>query len=399
MNCSVEWTKKDLVEYTSISFVLNAYRDHRKNILFEYEKSRIPDTMEEAINLKQRADCQKIITDCENKIIITQAQFEEPACSDEDIQFNLGLFDEINRLTKIKYVERVKLSELSRFYRRKHIKTSTNKRFFNCPSENCRGFICSTKSRCEICDCTVCKICMDIKKDDEHVCDPNTVETISLLKSDSKNCPGCMTQIFRISGCPQMFCTVCHIAFDWNSGKIVERAGTIHNPHYFEYLRRQNIIEAPADIVCGGRPTYTQFFHKSTELRFDNNFMNLFQLLPHLENVYLPRLATNEPDNKDLRIKYILSQINEDDFRRELHKREKKFEKDNELRDILRTFILVCNDLLRKAYNEEKPCMVEFKNSLNEMRLYTNTALVENVEKIFNCVVPIIPESWSSATF
>jgi hypothetical protein len=60
--------------------------------------------------------------------------------------------------------------------------------------------------------------------------------------------------IYKIEGCAQMFCTECHTAFNWNTLRIEN--GIIHNPHYFEWMRRQNenggqVERNPNEILCG----------------------------------------------------------------------------------------------------------------------------------------------------
>ena len=47
---------------------------------------------------------------------------------------------------------------------------------------------------------------------------------------DSKPCPNCYIPIFKLSGCNQMFCTNCHVVFDWISLKIDK--GPVHNQHF-----------------------------------------------------------------------------------------------------------------------------------------------------------------------
>jgi len=74
-----------------------------------------------------------------------------------------------------------------------------------CPVNDCRGFL-STRWKCDVCENYMCVDCNEIKKDDTHACDPNAVETIKLLKKDTKPCVKCGTMIFKISGCSQMWC-------------------------------------------------------------------------------------------------------------------------------------------------------------------------------------------------
>ena len=82
------------------------------------------------------------------------------------------------------------------------------------------------------------------------------IESANLIKKETRPCPQCAVPIYKISGCDQMWCTQCQIAFSWNTGKVVV-GGTIHNPHYFQFMRNGGVIGAernPDDVVCGGIP-------------------------------------------------------------------------------------------------------------------------------------------------
>ena len=83
-----------------------------------------------------------------------------------------------------------------------------------CPSEHCKGFL-SNLYRCGTCLRHFCAHCREEKPrgGDAHVCDPGTVATIKEILSDSKPCPGCGMSINRVSGCNQMYCTLCDVAF------------------------------------------------------------------------------------------------------------------------------------------------------------------------------------------
>jgi hypothetical protein len=125
-----------------------------------------------------------------------------------------------------------------------------------CPQEECRGLI-NSNGRCEVCDHRICKKCRETLTK-KHVCDPNTVATVKKLVSTTKNCPSCHTPIYRIEGCDQMFCTSCHTAFSWSTGRV--ETGVVHNPHYFEWQRsistNGEIPRTPGDDPCGGAPNY-----------------------------------------------------------------------------------------------------------------------------------------------
>ena len=126
-----------------------------------------------------------------------------------------------------------------------------------CPAGDCRGFL-SQVWKCGMCDNWTCPDCHEVKgleKDGPHMCDPNSVETAKMLAKDSRPCPKCASVIFKIDGCDQMFCTQCHTAFSWRTGRV--EMGTIHNPHYYEYQRQRGTVPRnPGDVPCGGFPDW-----------------------------------------------------------------------------------------------------------------------------------------------
>ena len=127
-------------------------------------------------------------------------------------------------------------------------------RSVRCNTNGCPGYLFRTNTpqtddkgnnvepqlgECKVCSktqCMDCLIILDRNTNKNHKCDPDLLKTIRLINRDSRPCPNCKEPIFRISGCPQMFCTNCHTAFDWDTNMIM--TGRIHNPHYFEWLNK-----------------------------------------------------------------------------------------------------------------------------------------------------------------
>jgi hypothetical protein len=419
MNCKVEWTKKDLVDYFSIGFVLGKYKEHREHLLFEFEKALLPDTVDFAYRVKRARDLNAEISLCETNMTITNQQFSR-LVNDTALEFNLTLLDEVHRLNKLRYTAQYRLANLSETGPRHRDVQKVAKRYFPCSTVECRGFIGMSNWTCQICNVVFCEHCMEPRTNSsncvnssncanspEHTCNADTVNTIKMLKSDSKNCPKCMAFIYRISGCPQMFCTVCHTAFDWNTGNIVDR-GTIHNPHYFDYIRSRQAQNNEEDAggeydgECGDEIHYTQFIRRHISLSRDPHIAQVYQVVAHLEHVILPR---NRPPgdghnmNRNLRVQYILKEITIDKFKSELHKREKSREKKKEISDILTTFITVVKDIFRREYRNKNVNSAALKEELHAIREYTNKSLDDNVKRIFKCVTPVINDNWTTTDY
>jgi hypothetical protein len=121
---------------------------------------------------------------------------------------------------------------------------------FFCPLNMCSGLV--KNGRCGDCKKAVCAKCRE-ERLDGHECNKQELETINLLKRDTKPCPRCKAPIHKIDGCDQMFCTKCKTAFSWRTLNI--QRGLIHNPHYHEYMAQLNRegmnIQMGANDPCG----------------------------------------------------------------------------------------------------------------------------------------------------
>ena len=68
---------------------------------------------------------------------------------------------------------------------------------------------------------------------------------------------------------------MCYTAFDWNTLRIENAGGIIHNPHYYDIQRRMGYTPREAgDFPCGGLPDVYRV--KSLVKRFKNQVMDNF---------------------------------------------------------------------------------------------------------------------------
>ena len=232
-----------------------------------------------------------------------------------------------------------------------------------CADETCRGFL-STNYKCGTCEkwtCTQCLVVIGTDKDAPHTCDANTVETAKTIKSETRPCPKCGTRIFKIDGCDQMWCVMegCGTAFSWNSGHVV--TGTIHNPHYYEWLRRTG-GGAPArevgDIPCGGLPA---IYHMVNAIRSTyipdpvkalilETHRNISELINTRLRDYPARPEALA--NKDVDVQYLMNNLSEAEWQRQLELSEARFNRKKEIGQILQTLATAGSDMMNHIVNQ-----------------------------------------------
>jgi hypothetical protein len=299
----------------------------------------------------------------------------------------------------------------------------TQKREFimRCPADGCRGFL-STAYKCGTCECWACVEChVSVGKEKEcgHMCDPQTVETAKAIKAETRPCPKCGTRIFKSDGCDQMWCVMegCGTAFSWNTGHIV--TGIIHNPHYYEWLRRKEGGEIPreaGDIPCGGMPTTWQMVGVIRELELPEelntavleSFRNLQELVDHRMRDFpsrLPQLA-----NKDDDVEYLLNEISEQVWQTRLERTETKFLKKKEIGQILQTLATAGADMMNRIYERATEVSDSYEESkaeafvawllsiaipeLEQLRTFGNESLLA-LAKRDRMAVPQFEANWS----
>jgi hypothetical protein len=162
-----------------------------------------------------------------------------------------------------------------------------------------------------------------------------------------------------------MFCTGCHTAFDWVSGKKIT-TGAIHNPHYFEYLRATNgghMPRNPGDIPCAGNLPTAWTFDREVSRRFPHLAHTLsdwlfraLRVVHHIQQVEIPNQtnAAEDIDNTEHNVRYLTKEIDETRWKQLLQMREKRRIKRDEVRLRFEAFVGACADIFGRIMAEAR---------------------------------------------
>lgn len=387
MKCNKPWSRKSLVEGFGQYFVSHKYKQKREDVLFDLEKALLPETQPHVVRILQLRELSKQEEEIRTEI---EKQYQVIRNLDkDDFETFLKVRKDLKMVVHSMYedIENIHIRR-SKILNKKEHTVKTSQFVVKCPKNECKGYIGSSMT-CELCSTRLCKNCHGSLNGEEHTCKEDDVNTLKLLKTNTKNCPSCKTLIYRVDGCDQMYCTYCHNAFSWRTGEVV--FGRIHNPHYYEYLRMRGLQEREVgDIPCGGIPRVNEITKK---YGYQSRVLDILRICTHIEYVEVPFYTTNIiENNRDLRISYMLGDMTIDVFKHTLQKREKAMNKKREISTILNTFLVVASDILQRCVTTDTPeqsVLTEFES----IRNYTNN-LMRDVSRVYTCVTPIISEYW-----
>jgi hypothetical protein len=227
-----------------------------------------------------------------------------------------------------------------------------------------------------------------------------------------------------VKNCDQMWCTQCHTAFSWKTGKLEKN---IHNPHYYEWQRKNGAGTAPrnpGDIECGRELTHItceniQSFAKrhpalyksrdeqlqycnwrgekltrsviSYDERIDlicsivrNDIHNIRAELPNFQTNYVEK-------NQDLRVKYLENILDEEDFKILIQRNDKKNKKNTEVAQVIQLSNTALTDIIYRIIDFLQKKVVNlneldvFINEITEIRNYCNN-IFKDIAFTYNTV-------------
>ena len=492
ISCNREWTRK----YVESQFTQSFIRKHRQTIIFEKERQTFPYAIRKMARLEEiKYDLYKIIEILKDNVINTDKSLYYTVLSIANILFEKILkyicdanFNYISMfLYHIDYhIERIyntvhryiakyyyddkntdsyidnEYSHLRNLAHITHIfdvindlisnrsRPSEEKREITnvCPTPSCNGIL-DAEWYCILCKNTTCSACLE-KKDDEHKCNNDTVETVKLLKTDTKPCPKCKANIYKIDGCDQMWCIKCHTAFSWRTGAIEKK---IHNPHYYEWMRSKSasaegnntegnntegnntegtrvegeIQQEPEpeqiceDIELNEHHVTTlmtsinkyilncdETIHRKDKnnklYRFEDDIRHVI----HLREVELIKCANVIHDNNQfitldnyykfsMKMRYLNKKINENVYKTFLEEEQNEKEMNTELFQLIQTWIVIKTDILKRfiirvndaVRSNEKMIYDDIAGELDELKDFI-TSHLRDIEKIYKQKINIL---------
>ena len=419
-NCNKSWSDNYIFETLGKS-VYSKFRDFKLEQLFQKEKSLMPKTQIKIQNRREAEILSEEIKKVENRMFSFQQMLRfsdnlkqyHRFCGDHPI-INL----ENEAILRKEYNELcLNVRNMSK-KRAELLNGSGNKdklKFIkNCGKTNCSGLL-STKWICGTCKTKFCKHCGEEKgiatdfeiisddidetkvdetknnetKNESHICDPNLVETLKAIQKETKACPKCGINIYKIEGCSQMWCINCHTAFDWTTRRI--ETGRIHNPHYYDWQRKVNNGTAPR--VPGDIPPCQQvphFFNNHLKFRYLQTEMILcledfYRFVNEIDEVYNPANFHDIDENTFEFYRERLVQNfypSEKQYKTNLKKEFNKVEKRLETHQIFLTFKTIIVETLNNLNNAttEKE-MSELIDIIHNVVDFTNENLYKLSQK------------------
>jgi len=174
-----------------------------------------------------------------------------------------------------------------------------------------------------------------------------------------------------VRNCDQMFCITCQTPFSWNTGKIVT-SGPIHNPHYYEMMKRKGALPRnPGDVPCGGFPTRYQLVEHPRRIRPDisDYYFEFHRLCEEVQDVSRRQFRTHIDNGTThaINVRYLLGDFTDAKWGQQLAINEKKKKRDAEVQEVFAAFLMVAVNIINTVQNYRDAEYESFRKLPNVM--------------------------------
>ena len=158
-----------------------------------------------------------------------------------------------------------------------------------------------------------------------------------------------------VRNCDQMFCITCQTPFSWNTGKIVT-SGAIHNPHYYEMMKRKGALPRnPGDVPCGGFPTRYQLVQHPRNISSDigDYYFEFHRLCEEVQDASRRQFRTHIDNGTThaINVRYLLGDFTDAKWGQQLAINEKKKKRDAEVQEVFAAFLMVAVNIINTVQN------------------------------------------------
>ena len=373
MTCKKEWTDEYVSDQFTKSFYNRDLKGHREKFLLDHEKCLLPEAQECLGRYKKYKDILARLDVLKKERGDILAKHLKNNGRDTNwyrynqIRNSIELWD--GRLPRTKHL----------IVHDEYNTVQQHKWTWACPTEECRGFL-NEDHTCGVCETKICKDCNE-PHEEGHRCDEDTKKTIKMLKKDSKPCPKCSSVIHKIDGCDQMWCPDCKTAFSWQRGTV--ETTTLHNPHYYEYLRNTQgfVPRAQGDDPCRNDNEMPRIPRDD-----DYEYGEYFRVFAHA--VYgihqWTDVEVEEDELKFLRVQYLAGDLTEKQWKKRIQMRAKALRKRQEINQVFDAIKQVGLELF---WDIDTPGYLIVKRARQALD-YFNTAFAK-ISRRLGCMAPV----------
>lgn len=333
--CDHHWEYENLINVMDKKYINGLINTMNRNYIINREKQLIPDTQAQAVAHRDQQNMIERYKHMDNKIKQDIAELKERLthlnylhqCYNKCITKTEPLTSkQLGDVILQNYTEYIPECDLKRMAQT-GIRTKKIKFIHPCVIQSCRGWV-DDKGVCQMCSSIFCVKCLT-KMTNDHVCDENVLQSIDVIKRETKLCPQCKIPIYKIDGCSQMWCVKCHTPFDWNSGKVI--TGMFHNPHFTDYMMDHGISRDELN------------YYEITRITPMDMIPQVKQFIEHYQHIQMAVLPEFKPVDETKftkhRINYILGNMTEQQWITNIVKLYNSSKRDDDIRIILQQYV------------------------------------------------------------